>query len=240
MGFQLLVAQKEDNMNTFDLTPFYRHSIGFDHLENIFDSMIKMNDVTDNYPPYNIHSNGKDNYTIELAVAGFDEKNLSINLEDGLLTISGNKDNENSQYMHRGIANRSFRRTFRLAEYVEVIGAGIKNGILQIHLERKLPEELKPKNIEIKTGSAFKKFLDNTSKKILKDFLNEYEKISKINKVSLEKIINTLIDKHKTNFKNVGQPLRIALTGSRFGPGIYDIILSLDKNETIKRLKLVE
>ena len=61
-------------MNTFDLTPFYRHSIGFDHLENIFDSMVKMNEVTDNYPPYNIHSNGKDNYTIELAVAGFDEK----------------------------------------------------------------------------------------------------------------------------------------------------------------------
>ena len=166
MGFQLLVAQKEDNMNTFDLRPFYRHSIGFDHLENIFDSMIKMNDVTDNYPPYNIHSNGKDNYTIELATAGFDEKNLSINLENGLLTISGNKDDDNSQYMHRGIANRSFRRVFRLAEYVEVIGAGINKGILQIHLERKLPEELKPKSIEIKTGSAFKKFLDKTSKTI--------------------------------------------------------------------------
>jgi len=66
--------------------------------------------------------------------------------------------------MHCGIAKRSFRRTFRLAEYVEVIGAGIKNGILQIHLERKIPEELKPKNIEIKTGSAFKKFLETASK----------------------------------------------------------------------------
>ncbi len=68
--------------------------------------------------------------------------------------------------MHRGIANRSFKRTFKLAEYVEVKGAGIKNGILEIHLERKLPEELKPKNIEIKTGNAFKKFLDATSKTI--------------------------------------------------------------------------
>ena len=67
-----------------------------------------------------------------------------------------------------------------------------------------------------------------------------YEKSSKISKVSLEKVINQLIDKYKTNFKGVGQPLRVALTGSRFGPGIYDIILSLDKNETIKRLKLVE
>ena len=84
------------------------------------------------------------------------------------------------------------------------------------------------------------KLLDNPSKEILKDFSIEYEKTSKISKESLEKIINRLIDKHKTNFKGVGQPLRIALTGSRFGPGIYDIILSLDKNETIKRLKLVE
>jgi molecular chaperone IbpA len=164
MDFQKIVAQKEGHMNTFDLTPFYRHSIGFDHLENIFDSMIKLNDVSDNYPPYNIQSNGKDNYTIELAVAGFEEENLSINLDNGVLTISGNKDDNNPQYMHCGIANRSFRRTFRLAEYVEVIGAGMKNGILQIHLERKIPEELKPKNIEIKTGSVFKKFLETASK----------------------------------------------------------------------------
>ena len=83
------------------------------------------------------------------------------------------------------------------------------------------------------------KLLDDPSINILKDFLNQYEKASIISKESLEKIINGLIDKHKTNFKGVGQPLRIALTGSRFGPGIYDIILSLDKNETIKRLKLV-
>ena len=153
-------------MNTFDLTPFYRHSVGFDHLENIFDSMIKMNNISDNYPPYNIESNGRDSYTIEVAVAGFDEKNLSISLENGQLSIIGNKENESTQYMHRGIANRSFKRVFKLAEYVEVIGAGIKNGILEIHLERKLPEELNPKNIEIKTGGAFKKFLDAASKTI--------------------------------------------------------------------------
>jgi len=95
-------------------------------------------------------------------------------------------------------------------------------------------------NEVIQIPSEDLKLLDETSKNILKDFLNEYEKISKINKVSLEKIINTLIDKHKTNFKSVGQPLRIALTGSRFGPGIYDIILSLGKNEAVKRLKLIK
>ena len=84
------------------------------------------------------------------------------------------------------------------------------------------------------------KLLDNPSKSILNDFLNEYEKVSKKNKDSLEKIIKELIDKHKTNFKGVGQPLRIALTGSRFGPGIYDILLSLDKNEVVKRLKIIK
>jgi len=84
------------------------------------------------------------------------------------------------------------------------------------------------------------RLLDDLSKKILKDFLNEYEKISKVSKDNLEKIIKLLINKHNTNFKGVGQPLRIALTGSRFGPGIYDIILSLDKNETIKRLKFIK
>ena len=95
-------------------------------------------------------------------------------------------------------------------------------------------------NEDINISSDDLKLLDNSSKKILKDFLNEYGKTSKINKENLEKIINQLIDKHKINFKAVGQPLRIALTGSRFGPGIYDIILSLDKNETIKRLKLIK
>ena len=79
--------------------------------------------------------------------------------------------------------------------------------------------------------------MDAPSKKILKDFLSEFEKISKITKENLEKIVNGLIDKHKTNFKGVGQPLRIALTGSRFGPGIYDIIISLNKDAVVKRLK---
>ena len=94
-------------------------------------------------------------------------------------------------------------------------------------------------NDNIQISSENLKLLDDTSKNILKDFLNEYEKISKKNKDGLEKIIKKLIDKHKTNFKGVGQPLRIALTGSKFGPGIYDIILSLDKNETVKRLKAI-
>ena len=92
----------------------------------------------------------------------------------------------------------------------------------------------------ITISSEDSKLLDAASKKILKDFLRDYEKMTIITKESLEGIVNRLIDKHKTNFKGIGQPLRIALTGSKFGPGLYNIILSLDRNETIKRLKVIK
>ena len=95
-------------------------------------------------------------------------------------------------------------------------------------------------NDVIKISSEDLKLLDVSSKKILKDFLSEYEKMIKISKESLEKIVNELIDKHKTNFKGIGQPLRIVLTGSKYGPGLYNIILSLDKSEIIKRLKIIK
>ena len=95
-------------------------------------------------------------------------------------------------------------------------------------------------NDDVKISPEDLGLINDLSKKILKDFLSEYEKISKINKDNLEKIIKLLIDKNKTNLKGVGQPLRVALTGSKFGPGIYDIILSLDKNEIIRRLKLIK
>ena len=93
-------------------------------------------------------------------------------------------------------------------------------------------------NIQVSPEDA--KLLDPSSKKIIKGFLDEFEKLSKTNKESLEKIVNDLISKHKTNFKGVGQPLRIALTGSKYGPGLYDILLSLDKDEIIKRLKMIK
>ena len=95
-------------------------------------------------------------------------------------------------------------------------------------------------NDSIKISSEDLKLLDASSKEILKDFLSEYEKMTKISKELLEKIVNRLIDKHKTNFKGIGQPLRIGLTGSKYGPGLYNIILSLDKNEIIKRLKIIK
>ena len=94
-------------------------------------------------------------------------------------------------------------------------------------------------NDKIEIGTDDKKLIDDLSKKVIKDFTSEYEKLSALSRETLEPIIKSLIDKHKTNFKGVGQPIRIALVGSRFGPGIYDVILSLDKSEVIKRLKQI-
>ena len=91
-------------------------------------------------------------------------------------------------------------------------------------------------NDKIEIGTDDKKLIDDLSKKVIKDFISDYEKLSTLSREALEPIIKSLIDKHKTNFKGVGQPIRIALVGSRFGPGIYDVILSLDKSEVIKRL----
>ena len=94
-------------------------------------------------------------------------------------------------------------------------------------------------NNEIKIGDEDKKLIDDQSKLIIKDFIDEYEKIQTLSKESLELIIKSLIEKHKTNFKGVGQPIRIALVGSRFGPGLYDVILSLSKDEIVKRLNKI-
>ena len=92
-------------------------------------------------------------------------------------------------------------------------------------------------NDKIEINADDKKLIDDLSKKIINEFANEYEKLSSLSRETLEPLIKSLIDKHKTNFKGVGQPLRIALVGSRFGPGLYDVILSLDKAEVVKRLK---
>ena len=94
-------------------------------------------------------------------------------------------------------------------------------------------------NHKIEISADDKKLIDDLSKKVINDFISEYEKLSSLSREVLEPIIKSLIDKHKTNFKGVGQPLRIVLVGSRFGPGLYDVILSLDKAEVVKRLKQI-
>ena len=125
-----------------------------------------------------------------------------------------------------------------------ITSMGIFGFLSKAHLEQNLAgdtlvQRVSIINDKIEISTDDKKLIDDLSKKVINDFIGEYEKLSSLSRESLEPIIKSLIDKHKTNFKGVGQPIRIALVGSRFGPGIYDVILSLDKSEVIKRLKQI-
>ncbi|MES2825781.1 MAG: Hsp20 family protein [Pseudomonadota bacterium] len=138
-------------MNTIDLSPLYRSTIGFDRLGALLDSALRT-DQGSGFPPYNIEVTGDDRYAITLAVAGFDQKDLDIQVEGGLLTVRGKKGNgetEEHRYLHQGIATRSFERKFSLADHVEVSGAQLTNGLLTVNLVREIPETMKPKSIAI-------------------------------------------------------------------------------------------
>jgi molecular chaperone IbpA len=140
-------------MNTIDLTPLYRSSIGFDRFGSLLDSALRA-EQTAGYPPYNIEVVNENEYTITLALAGFDEADIDIQTEKGVLTIRGKKSakQETSKYLHRGIANRSFERKFNLADHVEVRGATLDKGLLSINLLREIPDAMKPKKIEISSS----------------------------------------------------------------------------------------
>lgn len=138
-------------MNTIDLTPLYRSSIGFDRLGSLLDTALRGEQSAPGYPPYDIEVHGENQYAITLAVAGFDRGELDIQVEKGVLTVSGKKQNgkEERKFLYRGIANRSFERKFNLADYVEVTDAELNNGLLTISLAKEIPEEMKPKTIPI-------------------------------------------------------------------------------------------
>ena len=141
-------------LTTLDLSPFYRNSIGVDKL---FDRMIHQIDTaaasTTNYPPYNIVKTGENTYEIQVAVAGFTQGEVTVNVNEGQLVITGEKGDtdlpEGHVYEHQGISARRFIRTFTLADYVEVTDAASKDGILTVVLERQIPEAMKPKTIAI-------------------------------------------------------------------------------------------
>jgi molecular chaperone IbpA len=139
-------------MRTFDLTPLFRSTVGFDRFADMLDSLSQFdNGVT--YPPYNIERTSENNYRISLAVAGFAEKDLAVEVKEGVLSVQGKRDVEKDgvqpRYLHQGIAGRSFERRFQLAENVEVKGAQLENGLLHIDLQRIVPEENKPRRISI-------------------------------------------------------------------------------------------
>lgn len=141
-------------MNSIDLTPLYRNSIGFDRLASLLDNALRTDTVAPGYPPYNIEMLGENRYSITLAVAGFEQDELDIMVEKGVLTVRGKKAKEEQRhYLHQGIANRAFERKFNLADYVEVSGANLNNGLLTISLKKEIPEAMKPRTIAINQGN---------------------------------------------------------------------------------------
>lgn len=138
-------------MTTFDFSPLFRSTIGFDRLANLLENSMQWSETSNSYPPYNIERVAEDQYRITLAVAGFDEQELAIEYRENLLLVEGRKrDSEGaSAYLYRGIAGRSFKRQFHLADHVKVTGARLHNGLLVVDLVRELPEAMKPRRIEI-------------------------------------------------------------------------------------------
>lgn len=141
-------------MTNLDLTPLYRSSIGFDRLASLLDRAMSTDAVAPTYPPYNIEVLGENEYSISLALAGFKQSDLDINVEQGVLTVKGSKEKtEERNYLHQGIANRSFERKFNLADHVEVTNASLEDGLLTIKLVKEIPEAMKPKTIAINGSS---------------------------------------------------------------------------------------
>jgi molecular chaperone IbpA len=147
-------------MRSFDLTPFYRSTVGFDRLFSTLDSLVGGADNGQTYPPYNIEKTGENAYRVTLAVAGFGEDDLSIEAKENTLTIKGEKKTaektEGGDVLYRGIASRAFERRFQLADYVEVKGASLENGLLHVDLVREIPEAAKPRTIKIANGNSQK------------------------------------------------------------------------------------
>ena len=141
-------------MTTYDLSPLFRSSVGFDVFDNIFDSVFNLNESNTSYPPYNILKSDN-NYTISLAIAGFSKDEVDLSLQENELVIKGvAKDQDNKiQFLHRGIAGRNFERKFRLADTIKVSNASYEDGLLNIYLEREIPEHQKPRKIEINNKS---------------------------------------------------------------------------------------
>lgn len=139
-------------MSTFDLTPLFRSTVGFDRMMSLLDAAGRSDEQA--YPPYNIEKVGEDAYRITMAVAGFGEDDLTITAQGNALLISGKQKREEkkSEYLYRGIAGRAFERRFQLADHIKVTGAELANGVLHVDLVREVPEAMKPRTIKV--GSA--------------------------------------------------------------------------------------
>ena len=143
-------------MRSFDLAPLYRATVGFDQIADLMDRVLTDNVGTQTYPPYNIEKTADDAWRISIAVAGFTDDELSVELRENALFVSARKaaEDEGRNYLHRGIATRAFERRFHLADHVRVTGAAHVNGMLHIDLTREVPEALKPRRIAIANGDT--------------------------------------------------------------------------------------
>lgn len=155
-------------MRRFDFSPLYRQSIGFEHLANLMEQLATT-EGENGFPPYNIERLGENEYRITMAVAGFTNTDLNIEVKEGTLTVRGEKSSEltDKEFLHRGIAARNFERRFRLAEYVEVSGATLEHGLLHVDLKREIPEAMKARTIAItQSGKNGAPRVEGESKKI--------------------------------------------------------------------------
>ena len=143
-------------MTTFDFSPLFRTMVGFDRLNRALETALHVDESAVSYPPYNIEKTGEDAYRVTMAVAGFGKDDIAIESRENELVIVGRKheNGESKSYLHRGIAGRNFERRFQLADYVRVADASMADGLLHVELKRELPEAMKPRTIEIKTGKA--------------------------------------------------------------------------------------
>jgi len=142
-------------MRTLDFAPLYRASVGFDQIADMMDRVLSSDLGQPSYPPYNIEKTSDDTYRISIAVAGFGEDDLSVEVRENALIVAARKSQADTErsYLHRGIATRAFERKFQLADHVHVTGAAHENGMLHIDLKREVPEALKPRQIEIARGA---------------------------------------------------------------------------------------
>ena len=145
-------------MRTFDLAPLYRATVGFDQIADLMDRVMATDNGQSNYPPYNIEKTADDGWRISIAVAGFADSDLSVEVREHNLIVTARKSDEDGErrFLHRGIATRAFERRFHLADHVRVTGASHENGMLHIDLVREVPEALKPRRIEIASSLARK------------------------------------------------------------------------------------
>ncbi len=152
-------------MRDFDLSPLYRSAIGFDRMASLLDNINRTEQGQPAYPPYNIELTGEDKYRITMAVAGFSESELNIEVKQNNLSVTGKKqlDKDGRQFLHQGIAARNFERRFQLADYVRVENAKLENGLLHVELLREVPEAMKPRTIEISTPKSSSNLINNES-----------------------------------------------------------------------------